>query len=99
MSLEEMIVDTVSKALDQVISEIPKGDAPAVMTVQEAADYIKMSTSWLKKQLKDVPHFHLGTRLLFNKEDLDSWRLNKTAKTGRTYISPVKGKVTLKIAE
>ena len=101
MSLEEMIVDTVSKALKQVISEIPRNDAPAVMNVAQTAEYLNMSKTWIHEQIKEgnIPHFRLGNRVLFNKEDLDSWRLNKTAKTSRTHISPVKGKVTLKIAE
>lgn len=100
MSLEKMISEMVAETVREILSEIKEdivSDIGPVLTVQEAADYLRMSKSWVQKELKHIPHFHLGTRLLFNREDLDSWRLNKTDLISKVNISQVKRNTDFRI--
>ncbi len=44
------------------------------MTIKEAAGYIGVSTSFLRKHLRRVPHARAGDKVLrFRKADLDNW--------------------------
>ena len=84
MSIEEIIEQTIRKVLEEEINQalesmsITNNTRP-VMSVKELAEYINMSEGYIRQEKMNIPHFYLGTRLLFNKEDIDKWRLSKTA--------------------
>lgn len=48
-----------------------EGERPAVLTVQEAAGYLRVSRSWVEHS--DLPRVRLGRRVVFLREDLDSY--------------------------
>ena len=81
MSIEEMIANTVKEVLVELLEELkPKSNAKEVMNAKEVGQYLNMSESWVRQErMNGLPHFYLGSKLLFNKEDIDKWRLSKTA--------------------
>jgi excisionase family DNA binding protein len=48
-----------------------------VLTVKEAADYLRIHTSTIYRLLKrkELPAFRVGSDWRFNVEDIDRWRL------------------------
>ena len=75
--LEEMIVQVVKEALAELK---PQSNAKEVMNAKEVAHYLNMSESWVRQEkMNGLPHFYLGNKLLFNKEDIDQWRLSRTS--------------------
>ena len=87
MSIEEIIGQTIRKVLEEEINQalesmsITNNTRP-VMSVKELAEYINMSEGYIRQEKMNIPHFYLGTRLLFNKEDIDKWRLSKSNRNG-----------------
>lgn len=81
MSIEEMIANTVKEVLVELLEELkPKSNAKEVMNAKEVGQYLNVSESWVRQEkMNGLPHFYLGNKLLFNKEDIDKWRLSKTA--------------------
>ena len=79
--LEEMIVQVVKEALADALAELkPQSNAKEVMNAKQLAHYLNMSESWVRQEkMNGLPHFYLGNKLLFNKEDIDSWRLSRTS--------------------
>lgn len=79
--LEEMIVQVVKEALADALADLkPQSNAKEVMNAKQLAHYLNMSESWVRQEkMNGLPHFYLGNKLLFNKEDIDSWRLSRTS--------------------
>ncbi len=48
------------------------------LNVQELCDYIDMSESYVYKMVskKLIPHIKLGTRTLFERNQIDNWVIN-----------------------
>jgi excisionase family DNA binding protein len=48
------------------------------LDVQELMDYIHMSESYVYKKvsLNQIPHIKLGTRTLFERNQIDNWVIN-----------------------
>jgi excisionase family DNA binding protein len=46
--------------------------------VQELTDYVHMSESYVYKMVskKSIPHIKLGTRILFERNQIDTWVIN-----------------------
>ena len=87
MSIEEMIEQTIKNVLVETITEaldeiVPKSNVKEVMSVKDLAEYLNMSEGYIRQEKMNIPHFYLGTRLLFNKEDIDKWRLSKSNRNG-----------------
>jgi len=49
-----------------------------LLDVQELTDYIHMSESYVYKMVSknSIPHIKLGTRTLFERNQIDSWVIN-----------------------
>ena len=79
--LEEMIVQVVKEALADALQDFkPQSNAKEVMNAKEVAHYLNMSEPWVRQEkMNGLPHFYLGNKLLFNKEDIDQWRLSRTS--------------------
>jgi excisionase family DNA binding protein len=45
------------------------------LTISEAAEHLRISESTLRKRVaeNDVPHRHLGRRVVLNRDELDRW--------------------------
>ena len=50
------------------------------MNIQEASDYMNLSTSYLYKLVarKQIPHMRAGYKILFKNSDLDKWLEEKS---------------------
>jgi excisionase family DNA binding protein len=48
------------------------------LNVQELTEYIHMSESYVYKKVSNnqIPHIKLGTRTLFERNQIDSWVIN-----------------------
>ena len=81
MTIEEMIQQTVREVLADALQDLkPQSNAKEVMNAKEVAHYLNMSESWVRQEkMNGLPHFYLGNKLLFNKEDIDQWRLSRTS--------------------
>lgn len=78
--------------LENAVQNISYGKP--VMNTKEVAEYLGMSKSWVDHNIDDIPCFRLGSRPMFNKEDIDKWRLSKSNtlndRCGKVTIKPVK---------
>lgn len=49
----------------------------STLDVDEAADYVKMSSKWVYRNLSIIPHLRIGDgrkpRIRFRRTDLDAW--------------------------
>jgi excisionase family DNA binding protein len=78
--LEPIIDDCVTRALNKYINEL-RYDRPInddVLGMLEAANYLKLSKATLYRLTMDrqIPHYKMGKRNYFRKEELDHW-INK----------------------
>lgn len=86
--MDEFINQLIVKALEPIQSQLSYiienmanlGQGKPVMNVREIAEYLGMSKSYIDKNVDEIPHFRLGSRILFNKEDIDKWRIAKANK-------------------
>jgi excisionase family DNA binding protein len=44
-----------------------------LMTMNETADYMKMSRSWVAARLHTIPNFKLGNKRVFRRSEVDQW--------------------------
>jgi excisionase family DNA binding protein len=46
-----------------------------LLTIKEAAEYLRVSESWLYRQAagRSVPHYRLGRSVRFSRQELDAW--------------------------
>ena len=53
----------------------PNEKAVALLTVEEAADLLRVKVSWLYERTRsnEVPHLKLGKYLRFDEEELRAW--------------------------
>ena len=81
MTIEEMIQQTVREVLADALQDLkPQSNVKEVMNAKEVAHYLNMFESWVRQEkMNGLPHFYLGNKLLFNKEDIDQWRLSRTS--------------------
>lgn len=78
--LEEIIAKTVREVLVDALKDFkPQSNVREVMNAKELAHYLNMSESWVRQERMNLPHYYLGNKLLFNREDIDEWRLSKTS--------------------
>lgn len=43
------------------------------LTLEEAADYMRFSKTWVRQRLGEIPHARVDGKLLFSRDDLDSY--------------------------
>lgn len=61
--------------------DIPIKDADRWMTAEEAAEYLQVAESTVKKwaKLDQIPHGRVGSLARFRKSDLDEWAKQNAA--------------------
>lgn len=78
--LEPIIDDCVSRAFNKNINELnlEKPVNEDVFDIKEATSYLKLSKATLYRMTMDreIPHYKIGRRLYFRREELDAW-INK----------------------
>jgi excisionase family DNA binding protein len=45
------------------------------LSLSETSDYINLSERIIRERLSEIPHFRVGSKLLFKKSELDEWML------------------------
>jgi excisionase family DNA binding protein len=75
--LEPIIDDCISRAFNKNINEL-KFEKPVnteVFDITEAMSYLKFSkgTMYSMTMKREIPHYKVGRRLYFRKEELDAW--------------------------
>lgn len=43
------------------------------MTVEEAAEYLRASKSWVRARLYEIPHRKVDGKILIHRRELDDW--------------------------
>ncbi len=78
-SSEYKILISLIENLDKRITKaIQKTDPPRWMTVAEAAAYIGLSKSYFYRKVKnEIRHIKEGTRIIFDRNDLDQYMSDK----------------------
>lgn len=61
------------------------------LTIEEAADYLRISADWLRNS--DCPRVRLGARVVFYREDLREFALNR-----RTIVPETRLRVVPRVA-
>ncbi len=68
--------EAVGKELRGLESAAPR----PVMTMDEVADYLRVTSKTLEDYLGDIPSFELGGKLLFRKDSVDEWTRKREKK-------------------
>ena len=57
-------------------------DQPRYLNAQEAADYLRISVSWVRKATRsgELPHAKIGCRVIYDRTDLDEYVRQKKIK-------------------
>jgi excisionase family DNA binding protein len=88
--LEPIIDDCVERAFNKNINELrfEKPTITEVFDIKEATSYLKISKATIYKMTmkQEIPHYKVGKRLYFRKEDLDSWINKGRVKTRQEII-------------
>jgi excisionase family DNA binding protein len=85
-ALEELISRQVEQVLNAYFSKspiAPQAQAPRVMKLQEACDFLGISKSHCYKLTSQnrIPHSKRGKYLYFDRMELESWMLENRVKT------------------
>jgi excisionase family DNA binding protein len=73
-NLSNLTITIDIDALAVAIAErMPSSEGQRWFTLVEAAEYMRVSESWLRERLGEVPHVRPGAKLLFSRRELDSW--------------------------
>ena len=65
---------------------VPATQFPELMNSEQAAEYIQMSVSWIRKffRRESIPHYILGEKTIrFKKGELDTWIMTRREKKHR----------------
>ncbi len=67
-------IDQIAKRVAEIMmtlsSSNPKVD-DRIFSVEELAEYLRVSPKWIYDHKHELPHFKLGGRLCFRKRDID----------------------------
>ncbi len=57
-------------------------------TIKEAAEYLRMSTSWVYKRVSagEIPHHKLGTSVRFVPEQVEHWFAEQSSQPANTNV-------------
>jgi excisionase family DNA binding protein len=71
----QMIAEQIYEMLKPVITPINTKVVNEIMNVKELAEYLKVETTWVYKQVqfKSVPHFHAGKYPRFKRKEIECW--------------------------
>ena len=75
--------DEILTKLANLEELIKKGQTEKPLTLNEAAQYLDISKSYLYKltSATKIPHYKPGKRVYFSKSELDAWLFRKPVKT------------------
>ena len=83
--LEPIIDDCIERAMNKFINTITLESPPPVpyMNVASAAEYLGLSKGGMYRLVYDreVPHYKVGKRLSFRRDELDEWISKSRVKT------------------
>ena len=75
--LETKLTDVASlkiqTKLNEELAKVAQAPPKPVMTIEEVALYLRVTTDIIGESLGDIPCFGLGNKLLFRKDAVDEW--------------------------
>lgn len=74
--IKEIFRQVVKEELNDFVCEVRKQDSiPEILTLPEAAKFLRVSADWLRKNIKtyNIPHFKTGADYKFRKKQLFEW--------------------------
>ena len=79
---KEFLKDALKEVLGEQLGAI-KQQLPDILTVQQAADFLKLkiTTLYEKTSRKLIPHFKKGNKLYFHLSELQAWITQGKVKT------------------
>lgn len=69
----DAIVDAIA---DRVVERMPAGPVSPWLTTEEAAEYLRVSRTWLWERREQIPCSKVDGKLFFNRNELDIWITN-----------------------
>ena len=70
--LGDETTDRIRRRLDEELQDAPTA-APEIMTLEETADYLRVTPNLVYEMMGDIPCFELGGRVLFRREAVQNW--------------------------
>lgn len=74
--LKKLFHDVIRDELKASVDEIKKlNEIPEILTMKEAAEFLRVSTYWLRANLSEyrIPYFKTGSDYKFRKKQLLDW--------------------------
>lgn len=96
--MEEYIIGLINKCIQPIIEKLDNTQQPThkkpLMNVSALSEYLDISESWIRQNIRDLPVVYIGSSPRFNIEDIDNWRLKRSV-----VASEQKQKVKIRIAK
>jgi hypothetical protein len=70
------------EALEVMASQSPAGEAEAILTPHEAAQFLRIDVQTLLANLAELPAFEFAGRVRFSRSALEQWVRQRTAQFG-----------------
>lgn len=71
--MKEAVLDAL-KEMDLINIINQNKDVNKVMDPYELSEYLDISRTYIYAHQDEIPHFKMGTKLRFNKADIDLWK-------------------------
>lgn len=68
-----MINIDVAALADAIVERMGAPERTEWITVNEAAEHLRCSDKWIRERLGEIPHVRIDGKLLFARQELDSW--------------------------
>jgi excisionase family DNA binding protein len=70
--LSDETTDRIRQRLDRDLQDAPSA-APEIMTLEETAEFLRVTPNLVYELMGDIPCFELGGRILFRREAVQNW--------------------------
>lgn len=71
-----MINIDVNALADALAERLLQPETTQWMTIAEAAEHMRCSDKWIRGRLDEIPHVKVDGKLLFRRDELDSFLTN-----------------------
>jgi len=65
-------VPTNVVSVDEILAHL---NQDRYLSLSETSEYVNLSERTIRERLSEIPHFRVGSKLLFKRSELDEWML------------------------
>ena len=96
VAISDTSTERMRKRLKSELIQVQQA-TPEIMTLEETAEYLRVTPDLVYELMGDLPCFELGGRILFRKEALEEWILKRERQFSRQLDNDVTSEPDLKL--